>query len=118
MPTILKVCQDFVQGDSFVIKVSHNPEVDLTGGSFELILKTDEDSDTEVMSVTHAVPAGADATAGRASIPVLTTDTENVPPGKYFASLKRTLADGSVNTLVRSGKDNAGKVTVYKNLRG
>lgn len=119
IPTI-QVCQDFIQGDDFVIKVSHNPVVDLTDASFELTLKKAEEGDP-ILYVLYAVPAGADATGGIANIPVPSVKTALVEPGEYFASLKRTLAAGTTKTLIRTGATYsdaiARKVEVYKNLK-
>lgn len=115
IPTI-QVCQDFIQGDSFVIKVSHNPVVDLTLASFELTLKKNEGGDP-ILSVLYAVPSGADATNGVANIVIPAEKTSLVPPGEYYGSLKRKLASGDVKTLIRTGKDNARKVICYKNLK-
>lgn len=116
----VKVCQDFSQGDSFDIKVSHNPGFDITGAVFELNLSAKEGGDP-ALTVSHTVPAGADATAGIATIPVSATDTANIAPGLYFGSLKRTLAGGEVRTILRSNtRTSSGavvkKVEVYENL--
>ena len=116
----IRVCQDFVQGDSFIIKVSHNPVIDLTGATFELTLKLTETSIpvlSEVYAVPITEPEATNATNGIVNIPIPSASTALVAPGKYLASLKRTLAAGDLKTLVRTGKGGAQKVTCYKNLK-
>lgn len=116
----LQVCQDFIQGDGFVIKVSHNPVVDLTGATFELSMKKREEGNlvlNEVYAVPVTEPEAANALLGIVNIPVPAASTALVGPGEYYASLKRTLAGGEVKTLLRTGKDNARKVIVYRNLK-
>lgn len=114
----IKVCKDFIQGDAFTIPISHNPIVDMTGYTFELTLKVNENSDQAAMSVVYAVPIGADATNGIVNIPVLIADTTPVAAGEYIGSLKRISPTGDPLTLLRSGKDGAEKVICYKNLKG
>lgn len=116
----VKVCQDFSQGDAFEIKVSHNPVIDITDAVFELNLSAVEGGDP-TLTVSHTVPAGADATGGIATIPVTIADTTPVAPGLYFGSLKRTLSGGQVRTLLRSMTRTSNgavvaKVEVFQNL--
>ena len=110
----VQVCQDFIQGDTFIIKVSHVPVIDLTGSTFELTLKKEERGDS-VLSVVFPHPGNG--TDGTIDIEIPSTKTSLVPPGEYFASLKRTLSGGEAKTLVHTGKDNARKVEVFKNLK-
>jgi hypothetical protein len=100
-PTV-KVCQDFVAGDSFDIVVTHNPGFDITDAEFDFAL-TKCVGETPALHVTHTVPAGADATAGTATITVDATDTADLAPGKYYGTLKRTLSGGQEKTILRSG---------------
>lgn len=120
MPTEseIQVFQDFTQGDDFIIKVTHNPIVNLEGGAFEVTLKAKQISANSAMSVVYSVPNGTDAQNGIANIPITATDTAKVAPGKYYASIKRILTNGDIKTLIRTGNNNARKVTCYRNLRG
>jgi len=119
VPTV-KVCQDFVQGDSFDMVIIHNPGFDITAAVFELTLSKIEGGDP-ILSVEYTVPNDLDSADGKATVPVLSAKTSLVSPGKYFASLKRTLAGGEVKTILRSGTRTGDgslvkKVEVYKNL--
>ena len=114
----IKVCKDFVQGDAFSINISHNPIVDMTGYTFELILKVHDNSDKAALSINYPVPVGADATNGIVKIPVASTDTAAVAPGEYIGSLKRISPTSETTTLLRSGKDGAEKVVCYRNIKG
>jgi len=111
---LLRVCEDFVQDDSFNVKVSHNPAIDLSTAVFELVLKKDEKSETPAMSVTYDIAAtiiadapdttvADNAVLGVAYIPVTREDTSAVPPGSYIASLKRTIGSDT-KTIIRTGK--------------
>lgn len=119
-----KVCQDFAQGDAFLIKVSHNPipskgpagAIGIEGAIFELTLKKKE-SGLSVLSVSYTVPAGADATAGIAYIPIAAVDSYDVAPGVYFGSLKRAYLGEQTKTLIRSGMNSTKKVEIFKNLK-
>ena len=121
MPNI-QPFQDFTQGDGFNIKISHNPVISLVGYSFEVTLRACEDSPDPVMSVIYAIPVtepeATNAAAGIAYIPIATTDTVNVQPGKYWASVKRIDVAGTPNTLIRTGKAGADMVECFKNLKG
>lgn len=114
----IRVCRDFIQGDAFIIPISHNPIVDMTGYTFELILKVHDNSDQAAMLISYPVPVGVDATNGIVNIPVTKEDTVAVAPGEYVASLKRVSPTGDPVTLLRSGKDGAENVICYKNLKG
>jgi len=122
----IRVCKDFVQDDSFYIKVSHNPVVDQTTAVYELTLKVKEKSGTPALYVSYDVNAAIiaeapattiydDAVLGIVNIPVTREDTSAVQPGKYFASLKRTIGTETF-TLVQSGIYDAKKVEVYQTL--
>jgi len=52
---LVKVVKDFTQGDSFTIKISHNPVKDITGGSLVFVMKKRENDTTKVLSVTHTI---------------------------------------------------------------
>jgi len=122
----IRVCKDFVQDDSFYIKVSHNPVVDQTTAVYELTLKAKETSGTPALYVSYDVAAAIVAAApdttiydnavlGIVNVPITREDTSAVQPGKYFASLKRTIGTETL-TLVQSGINDAAKVEVYQTL--
>jgi len=111
---LLRVCEDFVQDDSFNVKVSHNPVIDLSTAVFELVLKKDEKSTINAMSVTYDIAAtiiadapdttvADNAALGIAYIPVTREDTSAVPDGEYIGSLKRTIGS-ETKTILRTGK--------------
>ena len=118
------VFQDFAQGDAFFIKVSHNPVpvkgtggiTGIAGATFEVTLKANEHG-SAVMSISYLVPAGDDATAGVAYIPITAADTGPVAPGEYFGSIKRAYATEEAKTLIRTDMNNTRKVKVFKNLK-
>ena len=114
----IKLINDFTQGDTFKVKISHNPTKNITGYSFILVLVDREGSDTPILEVSHSV--GDDVNDipadGVAWISVTATDTNAVPQGKYFGSIKRINAQGEVTTLLRTNKDGVGFVTCYSNL--
>lgn len=112
----IKAIQDFVQGDSFKIKIRHNPIINISGAVLQLTMSKTEES-TPVLEVSYTVPNDTDAGNGIAYIEVTSEDSALVEPGKYYISIKRTL-DGDVTTLVRTGLFNVGKVTCFKNLAG
>ena len=113
----MKLVRDFVQGDSFKIKVEHNPTKDLTGGQLVFTLKKRENSATNVLQITHTV--GADILDSRvnglAYITIPATATANIPAGKYFGSIKRIIGT-DVHTIARSDKDTIDLVSVHTNL--
>lgn len=111
------VIPDFVQDDSFRVKIEHDPVADITGAVFDLTLKSSEDDATAAMHVTHTVGDDPDdsAATGVAYITVTREDTSAVMPGAYFASIKRTIGSDTV-TIARTGKDNGSVVKVYKTL--
>ena len=122
----IRVCKDFVQDDSFFIKVTHNPIVDQTTAVYELTLKAKETSGAPALYVSYDVAAAIVAEApativydnaviGIVNVPIPRTETSKVQPGKYFASLKRTIGSETL-TLVQSGISEAKKVTVYQTL--
>lgn len=112
-----KVIPDFVQDDSFRIKIEHSPVADITGAVFDLTLKSNVDDTSAVLSVSHTIGDDVDDNPGigLAYITVTREDTSAVAPGSYFASIKRTIGADTV-TIARSGKDNADKVLCYKTL--
>lgn len=124
----MKVFRDFVQDDSFVIKVSHDPAFDITGYVFDYTLKPSERATNAVLHEAYTAPADADAIAGVVYIPIPKTATSKVPPGEYYASLKRTtplaVSPAQTVTILRSGArykldgvdQEVDKVTVYKTL--
>jgi len=118
----IQVCQDFIQGDGFVIKVSYNPVPvgGLVGSTFELTIKSNE-AGTSALSVVYVTPITepehANALLGIVNIPIPAAKTAVVQPGEYFGSLKATLSGGEPKTLIRTGKDNARKVECFSNLK-
>ena len=100
---MLHVCEDFVQDDSFVIQVSHNPVIDITGAVFEFTLKTCDDSAESVLYTSYTCPVDANSTGGIALIPITRELTSDVDPGEYIGSLKRTMGTDT-KTLLRTGK--------------
>jgi hypothetical protein len=111
----IKLCKDIVQGDTFKIKISHNPTKDLTGGSLIFTLKKREDSTTAVLSITHNVGDDTDDVAATGTAYITVTGTSSIDPGRYFGSIKRVTGTDTY-TIIRSDKDNVDLVTVYKSL--
>ena len=113
----IKITEDFSPGDSFKIKISHNPTKDLTGGSLIFILRKREADTTNILKVTHTM--GNDVldlpATGLGYISVSATDTAGIPPGKYFGSIKRVIGT-DVHTVIRSDIDNVDLVEVFPNL--
>ncbi len=116
----LQACKDFAQGDGFKIHIQHNPQIDITGYSFRLVLKSEEDSPNSVLDVTYVIPgtepAATQATTGEAFIPIPASATTGIAPGEYWATLKRIDTGSEPITLIRTGMAGAGLVTVFKNL--
>jgi len=111
----VKPFKDFVQDDSFVIKITHDPIIVLTGAVFDVTIKENPDDVTPITLASYTVPAGGDADAGIANIPITREITSAVPEGDYYASIKRTIGVDTI-TLLRTGKGNIDKVTCYKTL--
>lgn len=111
-----KVFKDFVQGDSFLIKISHNPVVDLTGATFRVVMSYNPGRDL-VLDVTHTAGAHVDDVPGSGivHIPITSADTAAVDPGKYYGSIIRTIGT-NVITILQSGKNNVDTVTCYEKL--
>jgi hypothetical protein len=111
------IIPDFVQDDSFRIKIEHSPVADITGAVLLLTLKSTEDAADAALSVSHTVGDDADDSPGTgvAYITVTREDTSAVAAGSYFASVKRTIGTDTV-TIARTGKDNGAAVRVYKTL--
>jgi hypothetical protein len=110
----IKAIADFVQGDSFKIKIQHNPIIDITGAVFDLYLSKNEDTTPE-LHVSYTVPISADAVNGITYINITSEQSAAIPAGKYYVMVKRTLA-GDTTTIIRTGLYNVGKVECFKNL--
>ncbi len=54
----IKPFKDFVQDDSFVIKVTHDPVLDLEGADFDVTLKQSPDDTTSVLLSSYTVLLG------------------------------------------------------------
>jgi len=111
----VKVFKDFVQDDSFIIKISHNPVLDMTGAVFDVTLKKNLDDSVPLVLANYTVLPSEDATNGIVYIPITREATSAIPEGEYYGSIKRTIGTNTI-TLLRSGKDNADKVKVYKTI--
>jgi hypothetical protein len=113
----LKVVKDFTQGDSFTIKISHNPTKNITGGSLVFVMKKRETDTTPILKVTHTVGDNPldDAANGVAYISVASTDTASIPVGRYFGSIKRIVGT-DVFTIIRSDKESVDLIEVFPNL--
>ena len=113
----IKLVKDFTQGDSFKIKISHNPTKDITGGSFVFTLKKRETDTTPALRVTYTAGTDVldDLANGVAYIPVTASETATLPVGKYFGSIKRILGS-DVFTIIRTDMDNVDMVEVFPNL--
>lgn len=113
----IKIVPDFATGDSFRIKVSHNPTKDITGGSFVFVMKKRESDTTDVLRVTHNVGDDAldDPANGIAYISVSGTDTADIPVGEYFGTIKRIIGTDRF-TVVRSDENDVDLITVFPNL--
>lgn len=111
------IIPDFVQDDSFKVRIAHDPVVDITGAVFELTLKLTEEDVTPALYITHTVGDDPDDVPGTgvAFLSVSREDTSAVAPGVYLASVKRTIGTDTV-TIARTGKDNAAPVKVWKTL--
>jgi len=114
---LVKVVKDFTQGDSFTIKISHNPVKDITGGSLVFVMKKRENDTTKVLSVTHTIGSNPldDPTNGIGYITVTSADTSAIAPGKYFGSIKRIVGT-DVFTVIRSDKESVDLIEVFPNL--
>ena len=112
----VKVFKDFTQDDTFVIKVSHNPVLDITGAVFDVTLKQNPDSTTAALDVSYTVPVGADATNGIAYIPITGAVTSLVSEGDYYGSIKRTIGTSTI-TVLSSCMPNVDKVHCCKTLK-
>jgi hypothetical protein len=109
----IKPIKDFIQGDSFTIKVEYNPVVNITNDVFTLILTKNENS-VPVLKVTHTA-TGADASNGITHIPVSSSQTSNIQAGDYYVSLTKTKGT-EVTTLFRTNVNKVDKVTCHSNL--
>lgn len=111
------IIPDFVQDDSFRVRIEHDPPADLTGAVFDLTLKAAETDTTAALLVSHTIGADAEdaPTLGIAHLTVSRTDSSAIAPGVYLASIQRTLGTDTV-TIARTGKDGGMPVRVYKTL--
>jgi hypothetical protein len=119
------VCNDFIKGDSFFIRVSHTPAVDLSTAVFRLVMKNKEDATTAVLDVSYDIAAAiiaespatiiADNAALGIAYVLIPSSATGIQPGEYYASLTRTIG-ADVNTLVQTGLADARKVVVHKKL--
>jgi len=106
--------QSFTQGDSFKVKITHNPAVDVGSAVFKVALSKAETSTPELL-ITHIAPTNTDSGNGIIYIPFTSTDTNSVPPGDYYISIRRILA-GETSTILRTNRYNVGKVTCFKKI--
>lgn len=111
----IRICEDFVQDDSFKIKVTHSPILDITGAVFDLIFKEKETSTTAALAISQTAgdDADDDVANGIAYIPVTRENSSSLAAGTYFVTLKRTIGTDTL-TIIRSGKDGVEKVRVHK----
>ena len=109
---------DFAPGDSFRIKISHNPTKDLTGGSLVFVMKKRESDTEEVLRITHSI--GADTSdvplEGTGYISVSSADTLAIPVGRYFGTIKR-VTGLDVFTVIRTDEDDVELINVFPNLK-
>jgi len=114
----IKPIPDLVQGADTVVKISHNPTVDITGAVFEIILKRQEASTTESLRVTHtAGDSGSDDILnGVVYIPITGAEVSAMFEGEYWCSVTRTL-NGQVLPVLLTGLHNVGTVTVHRKLK-
>ena len=113
---------DFVAGEPILIKVSHNPVIDLTGYSFEITVRATEDAADPLISYVWAVPITpqevVDAAAlGEVVVVIPATETA-ILPGRYWASIKRIDTAAVPKTIMRTDMGGAGLVECFKNLKG
>lgn len=112
----MKVFKDFTQDDSFLIKIVHNPVLDITGAVFDVTMKKTPDDTSEALSVSYTAPVGTDATNGIAYIPITREDTSAVQEGDYYASIKRTIGNSTLTLIQTDKANNIDKVRVTKTL--
>jgi hypothetical protein len=112
---MIKPIKDFVQGDSFKVKIRHNPIINITGAVLTLTLAKSEAVDP-VLNKSITVALSTDSANGIAYIPVTSQESVNIPPGQYYVTIKRVL-DGETITLIRTGLANVGKITCFKDLK-
>ena len=116
------VTRDFVQGDSFVIKVSHLTIVDQSAATYQFILSStvggaaaldiSYDVAAAIATESPATTIADNAALGIVYVPI---DSGAIAPGEYFGSLSRTIA-GDTLTLMQSGLHDVRKVVVHEAL--
>lgn len=109
----IKPIKDFIQGDSFTIKIEHNPVMDITNNVFTLIITKNENTEP-VLKLIHTADTD-EAINGITSINVSSEHTSNIQAGDYYVSLTKSNDDG-VTTLFRTNINKVDKVTCYSNL--
>ena len=116
------VTRDFVEGDSFNIKVSHLDGSDQSTAVYQFILAlvVGETSALDVSyDVAAAIVAEAPATtiADNAALGIVYVpiDSGTTAAGEYFGSLSRTI-DGATTTLMQSGLHDVRKVVIHEGL--
>ena len=114
----IKAIEDFVQKDSFYIKIRHNPIIDITNAVFTVTLCKTENSTPTLLKIwdvsTTNDALNGNSVNGITNIQITSTDTD-IDPGEYYLSIKRTL-DLETVTLVRTNKNKLAKVEVFKNM--
>jgi len=112
---MIKPIKDFVQGDSFKVKIRHNPIININGAKFILTL-TKSESIEPVLIKEITATLSTDSTNGIAYIPITALESKEIPAGSYYVTIKRIL-NGETTTLIRTGLANVGKVTCFKDLK-
>ena len=88
---------NFYRGDSRSIRVTlvvdgvAEPQA---GNTLSLVLRAKGGTATPALTKSLVVPAGAEATAGRAVIPLLPAETSTIPAGGYELFLVRITPSG------------------------
>jgi len=113
----LKICNDFAQGDAFFIKISHVPVEDVTGDTFEFIMKDNESDAAPGLHITYTPGTNPDddETNGIIYIPVTSVLTDALLAGRYHGVIRKT-SDGLPLTILRTGRDDVDHIRVFRKL--
>jgi hypothetical protein len=113
-----KYIEDFRQGETKTLEISYQNETvvtDITGYQFKLILLTDFGVTPTLEVTTTAGDDPADVpTEGLCYLTMTSTDSANIPPGKYYYMVQRIISGtpDDIFTIMPPIKDYKDKVLV------